>query len=128
MRKELEQHMIERWPKWFNVDGDIRETLMSFGFAHGDGWFDLVWRLCERIKPVVAAAEKETGRPFHVLQVKEKFGQLRFCTNYSNDAITSLIGSAELESTQTCEVCGRPGKRRGMGWVTARCDKHADAS
>ena len=71
MREELERRLVERWPTWFNVEGDIRETLMPRGFTHGDGWFDLVWRLCERLEPVVAAAEAETAHPFQVLQVKE---------------------------------------------------------
>src|ERR1039458_1965857 len=31
MRKELEQKLVERWPTWFNVNGDIRETLMPLG-------------------------------------------------------------------------------------------------
>ena len=51
---------------------------MPFGFEHGDSWFDLVWTLCERLETVVAAAETKTGRSFHVHQVKEKFGALRF--------------------------------------------------
>lgn len=108
MRRELEQRLVERWPAWFNVEGDIRETLMPFRFAHGDGWFDLVWRLCERLEPVVAAAEKEAGRSFQVLQVKEKFGGLRFYTNFRNDAISALIEAAEIDSVHTCEVCGQP--------------------
>ena len=46
MRKELEQRIVERWPTWFRVDGNVRETLMPFGFAHGDGDFaTLNWPL-----------------------------------------------------------------------------------
>jgi hypothetical protein len=29
---------------------------MPFDFQHADGWFDLVWRLCERLEPIIAAA------------------------------------------------------------------------
>lgn len=117
---------------------------MHFGFQHGDGWFDLLWRLCERLDPVVAAAEKETGRQFEVLdgrqlevlnveiivdarqvlQVKEKFGALRFYANYNNDAISTLIEAAAVESFYTCEVCGQPGKCRGGSWVQTLCDDH----
>jgi hypothetical protein len=125
MRKDLEQRIVERWHTWFRVDGDVRETLMPLGFAHGDGWFDLVWRLCERLEPVVAAGERESGRPFEVLQVKEKFGGLRFYTNFSNEAISALIGTAGIESTHTCEVCGKPGSRRGEEWIETRCEEHA---
>jgi hypothetical protein len=64
MRGELEQKLVERWPSWFTVTGDQRETRMADGFAHGDGWFNIVWRLCEDLEPLVAEAEKATGHPF----------------------------------------------------------------
>jgi hypothetical protein len=128
MKKELEQRIVERWPAWFNLNGDVRVTMMRFGFVHDDGWFDLIWRLCDSLEPVVAAAESEALRPFQVLQVKEKFGGLRFYTSFSNDSISALIDAAALESTQTCEVCGKPGNRRGTSWITTRCDEHTDAA
>lgn len=78
MRKELEQRLVERYPTWFNTTGDIRHTLMPRGFTHDDGWFDILWRLCGDLEPLVAQFEKETGLHFEVLQVKEKFGGLRF--------------------------------------------------
>ena len=123
MRKELERRLVERWPTWFSVEGDIRETLMPRGFTHGDGWFDLIWRLCERLEPVVAAEEAESGRPFQVLQVKEKFGGLRFYHNYNNDAISALIAAAKIEAFHTCEVCGQPGKRSDVSWLIT-CEEH----
>ena len=107
------------------MEGAIHETLMPFGFAHGDGWFDLLWRLCERLEPVVATTEENAKRPFQALQVKEKLGGLRFYVKFRNDAISALIEAAELESFHTCEVCGKPGTRQGEGWITTRCDEHA---
>jgi hypothetical protein len=127
MRDELRQRLVDRWPTWFNVGDDLRDTLMQFGFQNGDGWFDLLWCLCERLELVVAAAEKETGRPFEVLQVKEKFGGLRFYVNYTNDAISALVEAAAVESIQICEVCGQPGKRQSCDWIQTLCDKHARA-
>jgi hypothetical protein len=64
MRKELEQKLGERWPAWFDFHGDVRHTLMPFGFCHGDGWFGVLWRLCEDLEPLVAEAEKQAGCPF----------------------------------------------------------------
>ena len=127
MRRELEQKLIERWPSWFKVNGDFRETRMMDGFVHGDGWFDIVWRLCEDLEPLVIEAEKATGQPFEVLQVKEKFGGLRFYVSHSHrtDAIRQRIGAAELESVRTCEVCGQPGSRRKGELSPVVCDEHA---
>lgn len=127
MRKELEQKVVGRWPRWFNLEGDVRHTLMSFGFCHGDGWFDILWRLCEDLEPLVTEVERQTGHPFEVLEVKEKLGGLRFCVNRRSDAVCRRIEAAELESFSTCEVCGRPGKRREVGWIKTLCDEHASA-
>jgi hypothetical protein len=128
MRKELEQRLVERWPTWFNIEGDIRHTSMSWGFTHGDGWFDILWRLCEDLEPMVAELEQEaTGRQFEVLQVKEKFGGLRFYVSHANDAIRQRIGAAAEESFRTCEVCGQPGKQRQGDWIETRCDEHGTA-
>jgi hypothetical protein len=125
MRSELEQRLVERWPSWFAVDGDPLETRMADGFAHGDGWFNIVWRLCEDLEPLVAEAEKATGRPFEVLQVKQKLGNLRFYVNHETDAIRKRIETAQLESLRTCEVCGKPGERREGDWIRTACDEHA---
>jgi len=125
MRKELEQKLVERWPAWFNVGSDPRQTRIADGFCHGDGWFDILWRLCEDLEPLVAEAERQTGHPFEVLQVKEKLGGLRFYVNHRTDAISERITAAELESLRTCEVCGQPGKRREGNWIRTLCDEHA---
>ena len=127
MRKELEQKLIERWPTWFNVTGDVRNTGMTLGFRHDDGWFDIIWRLCGDLEPLVAAFEHASGRQFGILEVMEKFGGLRIHMSYSNDAIRRRILVAERESFRTCEVCGQRGKWRGGDWIKTLCDEH-DAS
>jgi hypothetical protein len=124
MRKELEQRLVERWPTWFNTGGDIRETAMARGFTHGDGWFDILWRLCVDLEPMVAELERAAGRQFEVRQVKEKFGGLRFYVNHANDAIRERIYAAQNESFHTCDICGQPGKW-WEHWLQTRCDEHA---
>ena len=59
-----------------------------------------------------------------VIQVKEKFGGLRFYINEGTDEIHQRIGQAELESMKTCEITGRPGKlRTDIGWYRTLCDE-----
>jgi hypothetical protein len=124
MKHELEQRIVERWPDWFDVHGSIQSTLMPFGFEHSDGWFDIIWRLCEHLEPLVAQFERESGLEFKVLQVKEKFGGLRFYSNFSDEAISHVIRDAEAESLKTCEVCGKPGKPNRGGWIKTCCAEH----
>ena len=100
---------------------------MARGFEHGDGWFDILWRLCGDLEPLVAEFEAAGGPKFEVLQVKEKLGGLRFYVNYrKNDAIEQRIGIATDESFRTCEVCGQPGRERGGGWIKTLCDEHSE--
>jgi len=124
MRKELEQKLVERWPRWFNTGGDIRHTAMPHGFTNDDGWFDILWRLCEDLEPLVAAFEQASGSQFEVLQVKEKFGGLRVYVNDANDAIRLRIETAVHESFHTCELCGRAGELREDSWIKTLCDEH----
>ncbi len=137
MRKDLEQKFKDRWASWFNLDGSPQQTAMAWGFAHGDGWFDLVWRLCEQIEPIVLAGDADTREweapldttkrpPFEVYQVKEKFGGLRFYTNSHNWAIFDLIQQAEQQSFQICDICGQPGTLRKGSWWRTRCDEHIE--
>ena len=126
MNKALEQKLVERWPTWFDIGGDIRHTLMSRGFTHEDGWFDILWRLCVDLEPLVTELEREGGPKFEVLQVKEKFGGLRFYVNCRrHEAISQRIGIAADESFRTCEVCAQPGTLREGGWIKTLCDEHA---
>jgi hypothetical protein len=121
MRPDLEKKLVERWPAWFKVGGDLRHTLMPLGFVHGDGWFPLLWRLCEDLEPLVAEAEKNSRKPFEVLQVKEKFGSLRFYVSHHTDGIDERINSAQEQSSRTCEICGQRGKLTNL---QTRCDEH----
>jgi hypothetical protein len=129
MRKELEAKLAKRFPSWFNVSGDVRPTLMPFGFQCGDGWYNILWRLCVDMEPMVTELEKETGKRFEVVQVKETLGTLRFYVSHHSDAINERIVEAQEESSRTCEVCGQQGKQRETGGgVRAACDTHAHSS
>ncbi len=126
MKQELQQKIISRWPKWFDVHGDLRQTLMPWGFCHDDGWFDLLWRLCQALEPLVGEWEKETGRKFEVVQVKEKLGGLRvYVVRDVSLAIRERIEAAGEESYRTCEICGEAGVLRQDGWLKTLCDRHA---
>jgi hypothetical protein len=104
---------------------------MPYGFQCNDGWFDLVWRLCERLEPVVSElnATLPDGDRFEVSQVKQKLGSLRFYVSHCNAAIDAEIDGARLESLRTCENCGRAGSLRNKeGWLASLCEECQRAS
>lgn len=59
-----------------------------------------------------------------IVQVKEKFGTLRFYVDGADAEINGMIRMAENVSCYTCEVCGNPGKRTSAGWIQTLCETH----
>jgi hypothetical protein len=113
MNEENTKYLIEHFPKLYaGVGKPLTESLMGFGFECGDGWFELVRDLSEKLEPHGVEA----------IQVKEKFGGLRFyLVGGAPDEVWDLIDEAETKSEKICELCGEPGTLRGKGWVKTLC-------
>jgi hypothetical protein len=92
---------------------------MSFGITCGDGWYDIIDRLCARVELLDPDAV--------LVQVKEKFGGLRFYLNATkNEQVWEEIGKAERSSMETCENCGKPaahGSDKETGWIWTVCSE-----
>ena len=58
------------------------------------------------------------------VQVKEKFGTLRFYYHGGDDVIDGMVGMAESMSAVTCEECGNPGTVTKGGWIRTLCETH----
>lgn len=121
MKTEHDQALCAAFPLLYrDRNRSPRETPMSFGFGVGDGWYNLIWRLSEKLEPLIAA-QPEAERAV-AAQVKEKFGTLRFYLDSSTDEMEKLIDVAEDESAKTCEECGASGILRSGGWLRTLCD------
>lgn len=81
---------------------------MCYGFSCSDGWFDLIWQLSEQIE-VYCQTHSEAAELIAV-QVKQKFGELRFYARPKIGKVESLIEQARLRSLQVCELTGAPGQ------------------
>src|SRR3546814_1306800 len=98
---------------------------LPWGFEVGDGWCQLIETLCARLDAILTQAP---GATMTVMQVKEKFGGLRFyyrlfkADDATIDAIREAVALAEAASTRTCERCGRPGAgQNAHGWLSTLC-------
>ena len=79
----------------------------------------------EQIDEAKAKLDEETLKVPVAVQVKEKFGGLRFYVQAATDAHYKYITFAESMSYHTCESCGAPGKTYTDGWHRTLCDIHA---
>jgi len=119
MKPELQKKLLEKYPKIF-VQKSLppSQSLMCFGIECGDGWFNLIDRLCAYLQWGI---DKEDELQIEAVQVKEKFGGLRFYIGGASDKQHEVISFAEYLSNSICEWCGRPGKQEGGGWVITLC-------
>jgi hypothetical protein len=92
MKKELEDLLFQRYPRLFEERAlSPQELGMYWGFQCGDGWFDLIDRLCRTIQ---FGIDKGDTPPVRVVQVKEKFGTLRFHIRGGNERVRGMIDMA----------------------------------
>lgn len=115
MSPDLESKILDRFPKMFPG----RKLAIDFGICVGDGWYDIVNDLCERIQKHIDTFHVDQ---ITVVQIKEKFGTLRFYTDHGNETVRNFIDEAEKKSETTCEDCGKPGVLRNSGWLRTLCD------
>lgn len=100
------------------------------GFDCGPGWFDIIRDLSLKLEVIIARdiatrqipEGEEEGNEMYAVQVKEKYGTLRFYMSSETEEMSELIREAEALSSQTCECCGAFGKMRGKQWMEVRCD------
>lgn len=80
---------------------------------------------------IVERKEREIPEPVEqvvAIQVKEKFGGLRFYYMGGDEYIRGLENMAESMSYRTCEVCGAPGTSTEGGWIRVLCEEHKNGA
>ena len=93
----------------------------QISFELYDGWYKIIHDLSQKIYDIC----KEKGYEIPIaIQVKEKFGNLRFYLEAGYDEVYDAIDEAEKLSEITCEYCGEDGKiRENHGWYLTLCDE-----
>ncbi len=186
MREELDNQLCQKYPKIFrDRRAPMNQTCMCWGFSHGDGWYNIIDKMCANIQHHIDWTRKQRAsalrynRALHravkgdttalikyfthgdneqsrqwawkqadevlsdpepqcrpvpeacpqvvAIQVKEKFGTLRFYYSGGDDFVSGIERMAESMSACMCEECGAPGKSRRGGWIQTLCDEHAKA-
>ena len=79
----------------------------------GEGW-----------SKIVLTAYSLLENDHNILQVKEKFGGLRFYVHGTDRRTLVFIYELEKLSLTVCETCGKPGLPRPNGWTKTLCDVH----
>lgn len=102
----------------------LKTPFELFNVECGKGWFELLKPIFNYIEEY--NKDESNTEKIEVLQVKEKFGGLRFYTNFETDELSKLIEEAEFKADNTCELCGSTEKvGKKLGWITTCCEECA---
>jgi len=141
MNEDLTEQLYCNHPELF-----IRNGAYPISFDCGDGWFNIINQLCyalcedrtqaarqlkyaietkstSRIAEYTNAVRVATEQLPSIIQIKEKFGELRVYVVGESESMSHKINFAERMASCTCELCGSPGRIRSGGWIQCRCDK-----
>ena len=118
-----EAKIYEKYPKIFRQkDLDKSQTCMCWGLDIGLGWHWLVDKLCEFLQFDI----DNNGRSqIEAVQVKQKFGGLRFYVDKATSEQYEAICFAEFLSYFICEECGstKGVTQNKTGWIVTLCEE-----
>lgn len=92
-------------------------------------WLDYMpigWRiafgeqLCKEIKEELLKHNELDS--YKIIQIKEKFGGLRWYDNSGLPGMQFIIAKYEALSEKTCINCGKPANWISKGWISPYCD------
>jgi len=149
MKKEHSDYLTQQYPKIYRKSN---HSFGVYSFECGDGWFNLLkglsmciqnyidnttrerWRIRKdkrRFAELPPDEQKvshlnrdmpERVRQVVALQVKEKFGTLRYYYSGGDEVINNYVSYADVMSSLTCEECGVPSETDyNQSWVTTKC-------
>lgn len=118
MKPQLDEQLCKRYPSLYrDRHADPKITLMCWGFECGDGWWTLI--------DVVSKLMAEHNAEITAIQVKEKFGTLRFYHGPVDDYSIAVEHAAAVLSSIICEICSAPARRNyDSGWISYLCKEH----
>lgn len=122
MIKELTDKLYQLCPNvYFNHENDL------YGIETGNGWYSLIEKLSLQLEEILLKIPEQERRKYRAIQIKQKFGLLRFYLSVSTPEMNALITQAEEDSGRICEVCGESGGIIDSTFVRrTRCFVHSD--
>jgi hypothetical protein len=102
-------------------------TPKSYNRTYMD-WMPDGWRIAfgDTFIEELNQALGDEAKDFRILDIKEKFGGLRFYTNGCNRQAYDVIHKYEHISFLICINCGKPATKISMGWICPYCDTCAE--
>ena len=107
---------------------DMRNTPDYYKYHYEITWLDCLpkgWKkafgkqICDELKDAI---ESNHLSNYKVLQVKEKYGTLRWYDEGGNKNTCNIIDKYEKISEKVCQLCGKPATHMSKGWIGYYCE------
>ena len=131
--KMKNKQLCKRYPFLIVRSWKTDEPIKGYEFTYFEdipnGWRKVFGKqMCEEIRKVLIKGNYLYD--YRVVQIKEKYGALRWYDNGAPDSIyrelQDIINKYEEIAMNTCIWCGRPATKISLGWISPWCDKCAD--
>lgn len=111
------QELIHKYPKIF------KKTEYSIGWSVSDTWIPLIDEMCVELQSYLIANDMQ--HLVYCVQMKEKFGDLRFYLNTTNDDLEHIINVYTNKLNNICENCGSTENVELdiRQWYSYKCEK-----
>lgn len=128
--REYNKQLIKQYPFLMPYNVWTDEIVKDYDYSYTlldempGGWrIAFGEQMCEEIQRALNQRPQVFADTFRITQIKEKFGGLRFYTNWTTPEINEVINKYENISYSTCICCGAPAKWITKGWISPFCDK-----
>lgn len=124
-KRKLREYNVLRW-----IDENILDKIFIIPNSTELDALEPGWKkkfgidICKEIKQsLLKQGGRKALKTYRIVQIKEKFGGLRWYDAWSTDEILHvIIPKYEELSKKTCIRCGKPAKYISRGWVSPYCE------
>ena len=88
-----------------------------------EGWLQIMREGCALIEAIL---KEDPTIPFQIMDIKEKFGTLRFYYIGGNEQIDEIADRMMELTSSACQRCGKPGTLYTRGWMYVACPDHVN--
>lgn len=123
-----DQELIMKYP-WIRAVEFRNEPVPTNIWAFPEipeGWrASFIEDMCAEIDAELQTWTQLARDNYYLIQVKEKYGTLRWYDSTETPKLEQIITKYEQISMNTCFVCGKPATLLSSGWILPYCDECA---
>lgn len=132
MTKEENKKIVEKFPFLLPRNRYTGAVVPDYDYSYTEydampeGWrkaFGI--KMCEEIQKELDKSPS-LKEQYCITQIKEKYGSLRWYSNFYTTEIEKIIQRYENISKRTCICCGAPATKISTGWISPYCNKCAE--